>query len=162
MFQWPRLRSLAAMLLCAYPLTPQTPACNTPVFNPVHYPHTYFSNMYKKVIFAVALCISMTMGSVSAEEHLRSLQYNPSGDHSQMQKEMLKVVNQKRAENGLEPLCLNKKLVQAAQAHSEDQARSKRMSHTGSDGSSMSQRMKAAGFNWNSAAENVAAGQQVW
>ncbi|KAF4322025.1 hypothetical protein BBO99_00006696 [Phytophthora kernoviae] len=47
----------------------------------------------------------------------------------------------------------------AAQGHSNDMATNNIFGHTGSDGSSMSERITAAGYVWQFAAENVAAGQ---
>ncbi|GLE10118.1 hypothetical protein PINS_up022113 [Pythium insidiosum] len=73
---------------------------------------------------------------------------------------MLAAVNEQRANYGLPQLCYNKKLNAAAQAHSEDQARSQRMTHTGSNGSSIGQRVSAQNFVWNNVGENVAAGQR--
>ncbi|KAJ0392851.1 hypothetical protein ATCC90586_010840 [Pythium insidiosum] len=72
---------------------------------------------------------------------------------------MLDAVNAERAKAGLAPFCTNSKLQRAAQLHSEDQAQNNFMSHTGSDGSSMSDRITRQQFQWNSVAENVAAGQ---
>ncbi|KAJ0389389.1 hypothetical protein P43SY_011311 [Pythium insidiosum] len=63
-----------------------------------------------------------------------------------MHAEMLQAVNAERAKMNLPPLCYNTKLNKAAQDHSQDQANTKRMSHTGSNGSSMTDRMKQVGF----------------
>ncbi|CAH0488207.1 unnamed protein product [Peronospora farinosa] len=71
---------------------------------------------------------------------------------------MLAAVNKQRATKGLSPLCLNKKLHIVAQVHSDDMAANDFMSHKGSDGSTMPQRVTRAGYNWTSVAENVAAG----
>ncbi|POM61103.1 hypothetical protein PHPALM_29935 [Phytophthora palmivora] len=78
---------------------------------------------------------------------------------STMQTQMLVAVNKQRATAGLPALCMNSKLQSAAQGHSNDMAANDFMSHTGSNGSTMSQRITAAGYAWNSIAENVAAGQ---
>ncbi|KAE9021518.1 hypothetical protein PR002_g12222, partial [Phytophthora rubi] len=72
---------------------------------------------------------------------------------------MLAAVNKQRATGGLKPLCLNKKLHAAAQRHSNDMAAKDFMAHDGSDGSSMSERITQAGYDWSAVAENVAAGQ---
>ncbi|KAK1944147.1 Uncharacterized protein P3T76_004059 [Phytophthora citrophthora] len=72
---------------------------------------------------------------------------------------MLAAVNKERAANGLSALCMNKKLQNAAQRHSDDQAKNNFMAHDGSDGSTMSKRVTDAGYQWNAVAENVAAGQ---
>lgn len=49
-------------------------------------------------------------------------------------------------------------LTRAAKRHSDDQAKMKKMTHDGSDGSSPSDRITKVGFKWNSVAENVAYG----
>ncbi|KAL3674243.1 hypothetical protein V7S43_000201 [Phytophthora oleae] len=78
---------------------------------------------------------------------------------STMQTQMLAAVNKQRKDAGLSELCANKKLQSAAQGHSNDMAKNNFMSHTGSDGSTMSKRITDSGYAWNSIAENVAAGQ---
>ncbi|KAJ2998329.1 hypothetical protein HDV02_004643 [Globomyces sp. JEL0801] len=71
----------------------------------------------------------------------------------------LNLVNNLRASRGLPRACYNRKLIAAAQSHSNYQARARVMSHTGAGGSSVGQRISAAGFRWNFVAENVAYGQ---
>ncbi|HEU5222758.1 MAG TPA: CAP domain-containing protein [Candidatus Lumbricidophila sp.] len=71
---------------------------------------------------------------------------------------VLQLVNQARSEHGAAPLALHAALQQAACDHSSDQAAHNTMSHTGSNGSTMSQRISAAGYNWSTCGENVAAG----
>ncbi|WP_217895551.1 CAP domain-containing protein [Oceanospirillum sanctuarii] len=55
----------------------------------------------------------------------------------------------------------NDKLFKAANAHSQDMAKENFFSHTGSDGLAFSDRIKAAGYSYSSAAENIAAGQST-
>ena len=71
---------------------------------------------------------------------------------------MLDNINNFRKINGKTPLCLNYKLMTSAQLHSVDQANNNTMSHTGSNGSTMTDRINATGFNWNTIGENVAYG----
>lgn len=71
------------------------------------------------------------------------------------------LVNAERAMAGLGPFIADARLDSAAQGHSEDQAANGVMSHTGSDGSNMAQRIERAGFPWRRAAENVAFGQRT-
>jgi uncharacterized protein YkwD len=56
-------------------------------------------------------------------------------------------------------LAWNDRLTQAADVHSRDMQANDFFSHTGSNGSSFSQRIGAAGYAWSSAGENIAAGQ---
>ena len=71
---------------------------------------------------------------------------------------MLDRVNAERQVRGLGPLRYDDRLVRAAQGHSEDQAGRRQMTHDGSDGSTVVERLARVGYLWNSAAENVAYG----
>lgn len=80
----------------------------------------------------------------------------PSGFAEQV----VALVNAERATAGCNPLTIQPQLNQAALAHSEDMALNDFFSHTGSNGSSVTDRMEAAGYtNWTAAGENIAAGQ---
>ncbi|KAE8960145.1 hypothetical protein PR003_g31494 [Phytophthora rubi] len=81
----------------------------------------------------------------------------PTGDYFAS---MLARVNKERAANGISALCTNKKLQAAAQRHSNDMAKNNYMAHDGADGSTMSQRVTQAGYEWEGVAENVAVGQE--
>lgn len=59
------------------------------------------------------------------------------------------------------PVTWNNKLAAAAQVHSDDMALHNFFSHTGSDGSDISQRIDAQQYNWRTIGENIAAGQQT-
>jgi uncharacterized protein YkwD len=52
-------------------------------------------------------------------------------------------------------------LGQAAAAHSQDMKANSFFSHTGSGGSTLAQRVNAAGYAWSAIAENIAAGQST-
>ncbi|KAI8058403.1 CAP domain-containing protein [Syncephalis plumigaleata] len=71
---------------------------------------------------------------------------------------MVCLVNRERGQRGLPFLGRNAALDNAAQRHSDDQARRCVMTHTGSDGSSPADRITAAGYDWKGVAENVAYG----
>jgi uncharacterized protein YkwD len=72
---------------------------------------------------------------------------------------MLTRINAERSAAGAAPLTLCNRLMTAAQRHSEDQAAHSTMSHVGSNGSTMTQRVQGAGYvGWTSLGENVAAG----
>jgi uncharacterized protein YkwD len=72
--------------------------------------------------------------------------------------QLLFLVNTARRQNSLREMTIDVRLNAAAQAHSQDQARMQRMSHTGSDGSTFAPRITCAGYRWFSGAENVAEG----
>ena len=71
----------------------------------------------------------------------------------------LKMINDYRGSKGLKPLRLDPMLTVAAKMHSRDLAKTDRISHYGSDGSSPWDRVKRAGYNAKIAAENVGTGQ---
>jgi uncharacterized protein YkwD len=59
------------------------------------------------------------------------------------------------------PLAWNPKLERAAEAHARDMAARRVMSHTGGDGSSVSQRVQRQQYEWGSVGENVSAGYRT-
>ncbi|MBD0424069.1 CAP domain-containing protein [Streptomyces sp. TRM S81-3] len=71
---------------------------------------------------------------------------------------VVELVNAERSKAGCSPVTVNATLTKAAQAHSEDMAAHRNMSHTGSDGSSPADRITGAGYNWRTYGENVAYG----
>jgi uncharacterized protein YkwD len=84
---------------------------------------------------------------------------------------VLELVNQARAapracgDKGMfaavPPLTWDSRLAAAAQGHCDDMVQKAYFSHTGSDGSQVSDRVTAAGYAWNAVGENIAAGQQT-
>lgn len=75
------------------------------------------------------------------------------------EEEVLDLVNQARCAEGLVPLVFNSKLNAAAKRHSDDMAYNMvtYISHTGTDDSSMSDRVDDTGYNWSRLGENIAA-----
>jgi uncharacterized protein YkwD len=71
------------------------------------------------------------------------------------------LLNAERASRGLAPYADQPQVAAAAQAHSADMAAHRNMSHTGSDGSSVGDRLIAHGFTWRACGENIAAGQRT-
>jgi hypothetical protein len=80
---------------------------------------------------------------------------------SQFDAELLRLTNAERSQRGLSALTLNSQLGQAAQNHAADMAQQNYFSHTGQNGSSMGDRIKATGYSYAYAGENIAAGQQT-
>ncbi len=68
------------------------------------------------------------------------------------------LTNLERAQFGLAPLTLDIQLSQAAQNHSNDMAYNDFFGHAGSNGSTATDRIHATGYEYQTAAENVAAG----
>ncbi|RKP24086.1 CAP domain-containing protein [Syncephalis pseudoplumigaleata] len=73
---------------------------------------------------------------------------------------MLCLTNKERVRRGLNALGPSACLDNAAQRHSNDQARNSFMDHTGSDGSDPGARIDDAGYKWRTCRENVAYGQK--
>lgn len=72
---------------------------------------------------------------------------------------LLKLINNYRASKGLGKLVLSEKLTKAASRHSYDMATKDYFSHTSRDGAQFSNRIKAAGYTYNTnLGENLAAG----
>lgn len=72
--------------------------------------------------------------------------------------DVLDLVNQRRANNGLAPLSLNSALTDAALRHANDMTANNFFDHTGSDCSTPAQRISDAGYLWSLAGENIASG----
>lgn len=73
--------------------------------------------------------------------------------------QVLALINQQRHNNGCNvDLTISPNLKQAADRHSADMATHDFFSHTGSDGSSMVDRIVQSGYHYSMIAENIAAG----
>lgn len=83
-----------------------------------------------------------------------------NGDVSEDAAEVVRLANVEREAAGCAALSIDDKLMTAAQRHSQDQADNKKMTHTGSNGSSLGDRVKAVGYQFGTAGENVAWNQQ--
>jgi uncharacterized protein YkwD len=81
---------------------------------------------------------------------------SPAGNAS-YESQVVTLINQERMNRGLSALTLNSSLRTAARRHSEDMACNDFFSHTGSDGSTLSSRVLAAGYSYSWVAENIAA-----
>ena len=85
----------------------------------------------------------------------------PDIGENDYEKQVLTLVNQERAKQGLQPLSWNAKLAAVARAHSADMSARNYMSHTNPDGLSPFDRIKNSGISYTRAAENIAAGQRT-
>jgi uncharacterized protein YkwD len=75
--------------------------------------------------------------------------------------ELLEYHNRYRAGAGLPPLSIDDRLGLAAQAHAQEMAARRVMTHDGGDGSTPADRVTRAGYSFVAAGENVAMGQQT-
>lgn len=70
-----------------------------------------------------------------------------------------RALNDLRGTAGLDGLTYSAALEQAARTHAQDMSNRGFFAHTGSDGSTVSQRVSRTGYGWCIAAENIAMGQ---
>ncbi|HEX6501262.1 MAG TPA: CAP domain-containing protein [Micromonosporaceae bacterium] len=77
--------------------------------------------------------------------------------YTEIENRVVALTNQARAQNGCAPLHTDERLRTAARAHSVDMATHHNLSHTGSDGSTFSDRARAAGYP-QPMSENIADG----
>ncbi|KAG3127346.1 hypothetical protein PI124_g22055, partial [Phytophthora idaei] len=125
---------------------------------PKHQKMVSFSKTSLAILFAISATSTDADVSGNLRHESRTLQAKYTSTN-QYAASMLASVNAQRAAQGLPALCMNTKLMAASMRHSTDMAVNNFMSHTGSDGSTMSMRVTAAGYKWTRVAENVAAGQ---
>ena len=72
-----------------------------------------------------------------------------------MESSVLSMVNYQREQAGVAPLKSSSALFTAARGHSQDMATNNFVSHTGSNGSGLKDRLASAGFSYSAAAENI-------
>ena len=82
----------------------------------------------------------------------------PPEELDDLRAHLIEAHNKIRTAAKLKKLTVNRKLMAAAQAHAEDMAARRKMSHTGGDGSSSSEQIKARGYRYFRTGENIAAG----
>ncbi|MGL4743408.1 MAG: CAP domain-containing protein [Dermatophilaceae bacterium] len=75
--------------------------------------------------------------------------------------EVISLVNAERADAGCDPVKAESRLTKAAQGHSNDMAAKKYMEHDSLDGRTAGDRIEAAGYDYRSYGENIAAGQDT-
>jgi uncharacterized protein YkwD len=86
---------------------------------------------------------------------------NPEKCNNNICEELLKITNEERRKNGnLPSLKLQNQLSLAAEKHTIDMIKNNFFDHRGSSGSSPFDRMRAEGYRFSAAAENIAAGQR--
>ncbi len=75
--------------------------------------------------------------------------------------QVLELVNAERNQAGCDALQLEPRLTRAALAHSQDMANRNYFDHHSPDGSSPSDRVRDAGYNWSGIGENIASGYET-
>jgi uncharacterized protein YkwD len=79
---------------------------------------------------------------------------------TRMESEVVHLVNEQRVKVGCEPLRVDHRLAQAAEAHSSDMAARGYFDHTTPEGVTFRDRIRSAGFANPGTAENIARGQR--
>ena len=82
----------------------------------------------------------------------------PVGAYADLESEVIDLVNDERAAEGLGPLRYDADLTAAARGHSQDMGLNDYFDHIGLDGSTPGDRITEAGYSWNTYGENIAAG----
>ena len=82
----------------------------------------------------------------------------PTPQPPYLEHQLMELINQERGDRGLAALTMDEHLMEAARRHSRDMATNDFFDHTGSDGSSPEDRMRAAGYPLERGAEVLAAG----
>jgi uncharacterized protein YkwD len=112
---------------------------------------------------AIALLAALVAGFLPGEILPKAMAQTPAVTVAQtnptVAEELLQLVNAERQRVNASPLVLNAQLIAAAQRHSDGMAASRRISHTGSDGSTMRSRIDATQYSWSTIGENIAMGQ---
>lgn len=85
----------------------------------------------------------------------------PTPSVADYRNDVVEYTNQYRRQNGCNDLQLDDQLTQAAQQHSEDMAINDYFSHDGLNGSTPWDRIKATGYTYSNAAENIYAGSRT-
>ena len=110
--------------------------------------------------------VRMGIGSVEGGEFgvIRIMIFETSNEDVSeayaFEREVFELTNIERRNHGLSPLIWDNQLAAAARAHTLDMARGGFLSHSGSDGSNLGDRVTRHGFDWSRIGENVAAGQR--
>jgi uncharacterized protein YkwD len=98
----------------------------------------------KLSLIVLALCLAAVRASAQQ-------------DPSAMEQDMLRLVNQERAQAGLPLLHLDARLTAAARAHSQLMADRKKLAHVLEREPDLSERVAATGLRFNAVAENISA-----
>jgi len=108
-------------------------------------------------LYSVRLTVTNAFGTPATEEVLVEV-LDPNPPTATLAQEVLHLTNLERQTNGLPPLKGDQLLDAAALGHATDMAVNDYFDHIGLDGSAPWDRMSAAGYLWDRAGENIAAG----
>lgn len=75
-----------------------------------------------------------------------------------IQHQLVKLLNETRVQHGLQTLCFDDRLKNAALIHSREMQRMKRLTHDTADGSTLGSRAASLGIQWRTLGENISFG----
>jgi uncharacterized protein YkwD len=104
-------------------------------------------------LFLFTLCLVACLVSARAEEPKEKAKFKLSMEEQRL----LELTNAERKKEDLPPLVPNAVLFKVARGHSENMARQEKLAHE-LDGKTPYMRIKAAGYRYHYAGENVASG----
>ncbi|WP_208759312.1 CAP domain-containing protein [Microbispora triticiradicis] len=137
-------RSKPVRLDCSSPTPVPSPSATTPTPGPVTpTPGTPAPSPSAKPTVSQAASASPTSGTTVG---------------TAVENEVVRLTNVERAKAGCGPLKHDARLRTAAYGHSADMSAQKYFDHTSKDGRSFADRIKAAGYSFRAAAENIAMG----
>ncbi|MCS6873489.1 MAG: CAP domain-containing protein [Pyrinomonadaceae bacterium] len=100
---------------------------------------------------------SLISSNAESISFIRATSVSKRVSFQDLEKRIFEMLNQRRAEIGLEPLVWNERLALAARLHSKQMAQYGFFSHVGLDGSLVSKRIEAFGVKgWRAVGENIA------
>lgn len=112
--------------------------------------------------FLAAIALGLSLSACSAADDLATdAPILGLRENSHEESDFLLLLNEFRAENGLNGLAATPLLNQVAYDHSLDMGNRQYFDHTNPEGESPFDRMRAAGYRGGFMAENIAAGQQT-
>lgn len=98
---------------------------------------------------------------ISVSCHLAQAESEVKLNPTEVEKEVLDLINAERQKNGLHPLAWESQLYDAARGHSEEMASENFFSHTSLNGRDFTDRIKEAGYDDSVVSENIGAGQST-
>lgn len=110
---------------------------------------------------AIAQINKVSADSLSSANFLFKGRYNSQTDNQDLIDRVVELTNQERIQLSLSSLRTDPLLTQAAQTYAENMAGQDFLDHTGLDGSSPGDRIKATGYDFSAWAENIAGGYQT-
>ena len=93
----------------------------------------------------------------AAKENVTAADISSSTD-SPVQRQILVLINQDRRQHGCDGVSLDRRLIEAANAHAADMARHDYFAHESRDGAGAGDRVTHAGYQWRHYGENIARG----